>query len=166
MLTSVRCRQHSQHSTQPNLPLKIILIGVLAGLVVTGCRPANGPDASSTTSASESKPLYDPRTQAPDLRQRHVAFLNKIRQADPQFKTIEKAILNEQNELGLILDANVQMDSIPALMRTMLTQMAKEFPDQDLNVIAYTPSNPPRKIGTAHLNARTRDMTYTPVVQP
>jgi hypothetical protein len=29
-------------------------------------------------------------------------------------------------------------------------------------VLAYAPSKPPRKLGTARLNARTRDMTYTP----
>ena len=95
-------------------------------------------------------------------RQRQAEFLNRIRDADPQHTTIERALLNEQNELGLILSRNVEMDKIPALMRTMLTQMAREFPGEDLNVVAYAPSNPPRKIGTGHLNARTRDMTYTP----
>jgi len=44
----------------------------------------------------------------------------------------------------------------------MLAQMAQEFPNQDLTVLAYTPSNPPQKIGTAHLDARTRAMTYVP----
>lgn len=102
-----------------------------------------------------------PVPQGQGQRQRHADFLNRIRQADPQYQTIERAVLNEQNELGLILARTVEMDKIPALMRSMLTQMAKEFPGEDLNVIAYTPSNPPRKIGTAHLNARTRDMTYT-----
>jgi hypothetical protein len=91
-----------------------------------------------------------------------MAFLNRIREADPQGRTIDRALINEQNELGLILDRSVEMDKIPALMRTMLTQMAREFPGEDLTVLAYTPSSPPRKIGTAHLDARTRDMTYTP----
>ncbi len=54
------------------------------------------------------------------------------------------------------------MDKISALMRSMLVQMAHEFPNQDLTILAYAPSNPPRKIGTARLNAQTRDMTYTP----
>ncbi|MDP9291241.1 MAG: hypothetical protein M3O82_02620 [Verrucomicrobiota bacterium] len=100
-----------------------------------------------------------PATQ--NLRQRQIEFLNRIRQADPQGHTIDRALLNEQNELGLVLDRSVEMDKIPALMRTMLGQMAREFPGEDLTVIAYAPSNPPRKIGTARLNARTRDMTYT-----
>jgi hypothetical protein len=96
------------------------------------------------------------------MRQRQAAFLNKIREADPNARTIDRALLNEQNELGLVLDRSVEMDKIPALMRTLLTKMAQEFPGEDLTVLAYTPSNPPHKIGTARLNARTRDMTYTP----
>jgi len=49
-------------------------------------------------------------------------------------------------------------------MKTLLTQMAKAFPGQNLTVIAYAPSEPPLKIGTARLHARTRQMTYTPAV--
>jgi hypothetical protein len=44
----------------------------------------------------------------------------------------------------------------------MLVQMARAFPGQDLTILAYAPSNPPHQIGTARLNARTRDMSYTP----
>ncbi|MES2467584.1 MAG: hypothetical protein V4675_09815 [Verrucomicrobiota bacterium] len=95
-------------------------------------------------------------------RAKQAAFLNEIRQADPNFQTIERALLNEQNELGLILDRSVELEKIPALMKLMLTKMAAQFPKEDLTVVAYTPSNPPRKVGTARLNARTRDMTYTP----
>jgi len=97
-----------------------------------------------------------------NLKQRQVEFLNRIRKADPQHQTIERALFNQQNELGLILNRSVEMDKIPALMRLMLAQMARAFPGQDLTILAYAPSNPPRKIGTARLNARTRDMTYTP----
>ena len=97
-----------------------------------------------------------------DLSQRQAAFLNRIRDADPQQRTIERAFLNEQNELGLILNRSVEVDKISGVMRAMLTKMAGEFPGQDLTVLAYTPSKPPRKIGTGRLNAQTRDMTYTP----
>jgi hypothetical protein len=97
-----------------------------------------------------------------DLKQRQMAFLNRIREADPQKRTIDRALINEQNELGLILDRSVEMQKIPDLMRAMLEQMAREFPNQDLTVLAYTPSNPPQKIGTAHLDARTRAMSYVP----
>lgn len=99
---------------------------------------------------------------ADNLKQRQADFLNRIRAADPDHRTIDHAMLNEQNELGLILDRTVEMDRVPDLMRSILTQMAREFRGQDLTVLAYTPSNPPHKIGTARFNAQTRDMTYTP----
>src|SRR2546422_16530 len=63
-------------------------------------------------------------------RERQAAFLNRIRQSDPRFQTIERAVRNENNELGLVVNRSVEMDSIPALMRTMLSEMAKEFPGQ------------------------------------
>jgi hypothetical protein len=96
------------------------------------------------------------------FKQRQIAFLNRIRDADPQRRVIDRAMLNEQNELGLILDRSVELNRIPDLMRTILTQMAGEFPGQDLTVIAYTPSNPPRKVGTASLDSRTKQMNYVP----
>jgi hypothetical protein len=97
-----------------------------------------------------------------ELKQRQIGFLNRIRAADPQQQTIDRALLNEQNELGLVLGRSVEMEKIPALMQTMLAQMAREFPNQDLTIVAYAPSNPPLRLGTAHLDARTRDMTYNP----
>ena len=100
---------------------------------------------------------------APASRERQAAFLNRLRSADPQHKTIEKAVLNERNELALILSRSVEMDSIPRMMKTVLTQMAREFPGEDLTVIVYTPTEPPIRVGTAKLDARTREMTYTPV---
>ena len=120
-------------------------------------------DASPPTSAplTEQDRAAQPESTQ-DLKQRQMAFLNRIREADPQQRTIDRALINEQNELGLILDRSVEMQKIPDLMRTMLEQMAREFPNQDLTVLAYTPSNPPQKIGTAHLDARTRAMTYVP----
>jgi hypothetical protein len=112
--------------------------------------------------AAPNQTARPPSAATGDLRQRQAAFLNRIRDSDPQQRTIERAFLNEQNELGLILNRSVEMDKISDLMRAMLTQMAREFPGQDLTVLAYTPSEPPRKIGTGRLNAQTRDMTYTP----
>jgi len=123
-------------------------------------------DARQSISSSNASPVEQNRVAHPDARQdfkqRQLAFLNRIREADPQQRTIDRAMLNEQNELGLILDGNVGMDRIPDLMRMMLTEMAREFPGRDLTVLAYTPSNPPRKIGTAHLNGQTREMSYVP----
>src|SRR5258705_4606123 len=123
-------------------------------------------DTRQSISSTVAPPVEQSRAAQPDTRssvkQRQLAFLNRIREADPQQRTIDRAMLNEQNELGIILDGNVAIDRIPDLMRMMLTEMAREFPGQDLTVLAYAPSNPPRKIGTAHLDGQTREMSYVP----
>lgn len=120
-------------------------------------------------------PVEEPRGAAPAMsdyqsggggsvgsaRQTQADLLNRIRQSDPQFQVIERAIFNERNELGIVLDRGVDLDSVPGLMRSLLTQMAREFPGQDLTVIAYAPTDPPMRMGVARLDARTRQMTYT-----
>jgi hypothetical protein len=98
------------------------------------------------------------------LHQRQVEFLHRLRQSDRRYETIDKAVFNARNELGVVLDRRVEMDAIRPLLRTILTQMARTFPGNDLVVIAYAPTQPPREIGTARLRARTREMTYTPAV--
>src|SRR5947208_1848490 len=114
----------------------------------------------SLPSSDQQSPM--PSAAATDVKQRQADFLNRIRAADPDHGTIDRAMLNEENELGLILDRTVEMDKIPELMRTILGQMAREFPGQDLTIVAYTPSNPPHKIGTARLDTQTREINYTP----
>jgi hypothetical protein len=130
------------------------LAASLGAIILAGC------DEQALSSGKSNPPAS--KAGAGNLQQRRMMFLNRIRDADPDGRTIDRALLNEQNELGLVLDRRVEMERIPDLMRTMLTQMSHEFPGEDLAVLAYAPSNPPRKIGTARLDARTRDMTYTP----
>lgn len=101
-----------------------------------------------------------PRADAPQ-KARQMELLERIRKADPQFSTIDKAVMNEENDLALILDRRVQMDDVPKLLKAMLGQMVREFPGEDLDVIAYAPSQPPMKIGTGHFDARTREISYT-----
>lgn len=143
------------------LPFVSLIVGLtgLGALASCDAPPAPPPAAPAQEEVRREMPPAQPSGD----RARQMAFLNRIREADPQGRTIDRALLNERNELGLILDRSVSLDKIPALMRSILTQMAHEFPHQDLTVIAYTPSNPPHKIGTAHLAAQTGDMTYTPV---
>jgi hypothetical protein len=54
------------------------------------------------------------------------------------------------------------LDDVPKLLRAMLARLDEDFPGQDHTVTAYAPTEPPRPIGTARLDMRTRDMTYTP----
>jgi hypothetical protein len=139
----------------------LVSVAACAGLLTTGCGPAS--DDSSSRGASEPPASRSSGMAASNAqKQRQAEFLNRIRQSDPRYQTIDKAVLNENNELALILSRNVELDSIPALMRTMLVQMNQEFPGQDLTVVAYAPTQPPRRIGTGHFDASTRNMSYTP----
>ena len=135
---------------------------VLAGLLAACDQPAPPVVSDGRGLAPASRSIERGQASAGTVREQQAAFLNRIRQSDPQFETIQKAVLNEQNELGLVLNRNVDLESIRPLMRTMLTQMAREFPGQDLTVVAYAPANPPMKIGTGRLDAQTRQMSYTP----
>lgn len=134
----------------------LTLLAVLFGLAACDVPP---PAVSVRSNEQSTAPVP---ANVSGTKERQMEFLNRIREADPQQRTIDRAMLNEKNELGLILDRSVEMDKVPTLLQGMLIQMAKEFPGQDLTVLAYTPSNPPHKIGTAHLAASTRDMSYTP----
>ena len=44
-------------------------------------------------------------TNAQDFKHRQMEFLNRIRDSDPQQQIIVRAMLNERNELGLIVNA-------------------------------------------------------------
>ena len=154
-----------------------ILVGPLGALsILQGCdagvstpppvsqdeRQSSSGGISGGCHCAEDKPV----AATDDSKGRQADFLNRIRQTDPRLRTIDLVMLNQHNELGLVLDGSVGMDKVPDLMRTILGQMAREFPGQDLIVLAYTPSNPPHpphRIGTAKLNAQTRDISYTPL---
>jgi hypothetical protein len=130
-------------------------------LFLAGCGDSSREPRGAAPPPSERQQGYG-RSSPPSNGQRQAAFLNEIRRADPAYQTIDKALINENNEVALILNRSVEMDSVPALMRSIVTRMSKTFPGEDLTVIAYRRANPPIEIGTARFNARTRQITYSP----
>jgi hypothetical protein len=140
---------------------KIYSVAALA-FALTGCDQPGGTAPASQTATASNQSANSTATR----ETRRAEFLNRIRAADPRYKTIERALLNERNELGVILKRDVDLDDVPPLMRSLLTEMAKEFPGEDLTVVAYAPANPPMTIGTGRLDATTREMTYTPAQRP
>ncbi len=134
------------------LPLSLAAAALLATL---------GVGAAFSLYDAEPHPPAAPAAFSP-RSDREAAFLARIRRSDPDRQTILMARFNRQGELGVILGRRVPLDSVSALMRAMLARMAREFPGRDLTIVAYAPATPPLKVGTAHLNARTRGMSYTP----
>ena len=142
----------------PIWPASVAVIALFSGCGKQTATYSNSEDISRREPAAVS------RVEMPSgpVEQRRAELLNRIRAADPQQRTIQRALINEHNELGLIMNKQANLDDIPKLMKVMLSEMAESFPHQDLTAIAYAPTQPPMKIGTGRLNARTRDMTYTP----
>lgn len=141
---------------------------IIALLVGGGCgkqTPTRGGSDEGVAAGSRGVSI-DQRGAGVSLEQRRAELLTRIRAADPNKATIERALLNEQNELGLILNRQTDLADVPKLARAMLAELDKTFPGQDHVVVAYAPTDPPRPVGTARLNAQTRDMTYTPASGP
>ena len=49
---------------------------------------------------------------------------------------MEQAVRNAQNALDVMLHRHVEMAAVPPLMKPLLTQMAKAFPQQNVTVSA------------------------------
>ena len=82
-------------------------------LCVGACSPRSEPSVSppQTQQNRASQPIA-----GPEFKQRQIAFLNRIRDADPQQRVIDRAMLNDQNELGLILDRSVESEQNPGIV--------------------------------------------------
>lgn len=87
-------------------------------------------------------------------------FLSKIRLADPGYQLVLMACLKER-ELNLLLSRQVSDEEIPLLVKGLLGQLSREFPGEDLSVVAFKPTVPLREAGVARLNSRTGEITYT-----
>jgi len=114
---TVEVRRMSQLSLIQRWPGLLVFLGTLA---LGGCdQPVSTPPPSS----QENQLSSTQSGVAPDSRKRQADFLNRIRTADPEHRTIDRAMLNAQNELGLVLDRSVEMDRVPDLMRSILAQI-------------------------------------------
>jgi len=97
-----------------------------------------------------------------ERKKRQIGYLNRVRGSDPDRRTFERAFLNEQNEVGLVLNADTDINRLPNLMQTILPQMAREFQSHDLVVVVYASAVPPRKVGTVRADAARRTLNYLP----
>jgi hypothetical protein len=133
----------------------------LAVIALMGCGKPSTRGSSGDAASDQFPNSQSQIRKTADGEQRRAELLNRIRAADPSQATIVRALLNEKNELGLVLNRTVELDDVPKLLRTMLGELDKSFPGQDHTAVAYAPTNPPQPIGTARLDGRTRVMTYT-----
>jgi hypothetical protein len=87
------------------------------GGLFTAVRTLGEPSSDATGRASQ--PIA-----GPEFRQRQIAFLNRVpTPPDPQQRVIDRAMLNDQNELGLILDRSVEMELLHTLVAQSVGRM-------------------------------------------
>ena len=134
---------------------------LVAGLFSLAACHRPQPEAERPT-PSEQQNRAEHAAQVPEATQRHRTYLNRIRQSDALNTSIDRTLLDDQNQLGIVLSSSVTPDKVPALMRKVMTEMAHEFPREDLTLTVYAASNPPYQIGTAHLNGQSGETIYTP----
>lgn len=144
-----------QSSTVRLLPV------LAAGLFCLAACHRTNPAAESPT-PSEQQVRAERDAQAPDEMQKQWTYLNRIRQSDAFNTSIDRTMLDDQNHLGIVLFSSVTPDKVPALMRQVMTEIAQEFPREDLTLDVYQSATPPRKMGNAHLDGQTGQVTYTP----
>ena len=99
---------------------------------------------------------------ASEPTRQQLAYLDRIRQRDPFNASIERTLLTERSEPGVVLSKSVTADKVPALLNDVMKEIAHKFPQQDVTLIVFASGTPPRQIGTAHLNGQTGETTYTP----
>src|ERR1044072_3121387 len=94
-----------------------IIPGMVAALLFGGCgkeSPVRGSSEQFGRAEARVTPAHVPgRAEEP----RRAELLSLIRAADPRQETIQRALLNENNELGLILSRQTNLDDVPRLLR-------------------------------------------------
>ena len=103
---------------------KMRMLLVAAILSLAACHRSTPTAESPTPSTQEQR-----AERAADLSestQRHWTFLNRIRQDD--------ALLNEENQLGVVLFSSVKPEQVSAVMDKVMSEMAREFPHEDVTL--------------------------------
>lgn len=138
--------------------MKTLLVAAL--FFIAACHKPEPAAESPTPSVQQQR--AERAAEVPASTQRQWTFLNRIRQEDAFNGALHRTMLNEQNELGVVLYSTVALESVPDLMRQVMTEMGKEFPNEAVTVAVYQVAVPPKRIGTAQLDAQTGEATFIP----
>ena len=137
--------------------LPLLLVGVCC---FSACQKSTTEIASP--GASETPPPSEAAAPVPESLQQQWTYLNRIRQSDDLDSSIDRTLLTEKNELGVVLYSRVTAEQVPAVMRKVMTAMVQEFPSQDVTIVVYGASAPPHRVGIAQLDGQTGQTRYTP----
>jgi hypothetical protein len=103
--------------------------------------------------------------QVPQPVQERWDYLNRMRQSDA-YSGIDRTRVDKENQLGVVLAANLTPSQVESTMKKAMESLARKFPNADMTLDAYAPSEPLRKLGTARFNAQSGQVAYAPVTGP
>jgi hypothetical protein len=90
-------------------------------LAVRGaCSPRSEPSVSPPQTQQDAPVSQLPARSLSNGKSR--SLIGLATPPDPQQRVIDRAMLNDQNELGLILDRSVEMNRSPELLHTLVAQ--------------------------------------------
>lgn len=101
--------------------------------------------------------------EVPQSTQAVWTYLNRLRQGDAYNGMISRTMVNEQNQIGVVLYSQVTPAQVAPLMQKVMQEMAKEFPQRDLTILVFGESSPPHQLGSAHLDGKTGQGSFTPL---
>ncbi|CAN5569694.1 hypothetical protein BH20VER3_BH20VER3_22680 [soil metagenome] len=133
--------------------LLVTLLSLAASWSIAACHKASPPAETATPSVEQKRAVR--AAQVPAAIQRHWTYLNRVRQTDEFSSKIARTLLNERNQLGIVFSSDITDDQIPDLTRKVMEGMAKEFPKEDVSVVAYGASSPPHPVGAGHVASAT-----------
>lgn len=143
---------------KPLARLAFLFLG-LVSLGAPGCNRTEETVSSPTPSIQQQRAQR--AAEVPQPIQERWDYLNRIRQSDA-YDAITRTLVNDQNQLGIVLAANVTPANAAAVTKKAMEAIAQKFPASDMSLDAYAPAHPLRKLGAAHYNAQTGAVTYTP----
>ena len=141
----------------------IYLLQILGAVVLSMAACSKSKPAAANAGPTEQQVRAELAAEVPESTQQRWTHLNRTRQIDAFNTVISRTLLEKQGELGVVLYSSVMPDKVPVLMRQLMAEMAKEFPDEDMTIGVYGSGSPPRKIGTAHVDGKTEETSYTPL---
>lgn len=121
---------------------------------LVGCKIDNGSFEPPRKQISEPAGAKRPSPTKPQARVPKKPFAS-----EPKNETAPEQ--HETQHLEVFLNPNLPMDQVPQTMREIVAEISRMLPEQNLVVVAYAPANPPRRLGTALLDAGTGEVTFT-----
>ena len=96
-----------------------------------------------------------------DLRRKWI-FLNRIRQDDAFNDWLNRTMLTDDNQLGIVVSSPLTAKELSSRVEQLLKRLAAPSPGETLILKAYAPGKPLRLLGTGTRHGENGAFSWTP----